>query len=108
MGLLAMDRPRTQEKNKGRYYNFIGEFHDNCVTTLLLAALLSFTNGQSSNQGIESKYPPKWHRSGETFHDTGAVAYLSNKYDAHLALVKLGKPHRRFVFNHLGVGSPSE
>ena len=47
----------------------------------------------------------QWRRTAS---DTGAFPYLSNKYDAHLAVVKLDKPHRWFVFNHLGAGSLSE
>jgi hypothetical protein len=64
--------------------------------------------GKASNRGTRSKYPPKLHRGGDTFHDTGSFPYLSNKYDAHLAVVKLDKPHLWLVFNHLGAGSPSE
>ena len=65
---------------------------DDGSAKLLLAALLSFTNGQSIKPRHTIQIPPQLHRGGETFHDTGSFPYLSNKYDPHWAVVKLDEP----------------
>ena len=57
LGLLAMDRPRTQEKNESRYDNSICEFHDDGEAKLLLAALLCVTNGTSIKPGHMIQMP---------------------------------------------------
>ena len=63
--------------------------------------------GQASNQGTRSKYPPNCTGVAKRWM-TPAPFLIYQIYDAHLAVVKLDKPHLWLVFNHLGAGSPSE